>query len=334
MERQKSFLFLLIAIFLAICSAMISPFLGYILTGLILAFLLLPLKQKLDEFMRPSFSSTLVVLITVLGAILPLIFVIGFVANDAANLVNSLNQNGGLELSSIEQQVESILGTDISLEERLRSGLETIGGFVVSRTSQIVGLASSVGIGLSLMLFVQFYGLKDGRKAINWTEKFDLMPTEVQKDFYRDTARTTRAVVKGHIFVAIATGLMTGLGLFATGIPNPIFWSFISVIAGLIPIVGVALVWVPAAIYLLLTGSIIPAILLALYETLLIGTADNFLRPYLVDEDADLHPLYILLGVIGGISIFGIIGIFVGPIIFGIAKSLLNIYQENLEKFS
>jgi len=78
--------------------------------------------------------------------------------------------------------------------------------------------------------------LKDGQRAINWTENFDLMPTDIQKDFYRDTAKATKAVVKGHIFVALSTGILTGIGLFATGIPNSIFWTFIATIAGLIPI--------------------------------------------------------------------------------------------------
>lgn len=334
MERQKTFLFISIAAALAVCFMMISPFLGYILTGLILAFLLQPLKKRLDNYIPPEYSSILVIALTVLGAILPLIFILGFVAGDAANLVNTLNQADSIGISGIEQQIESITGTDISLEERISSGLESIGGAVVSSTSQIVGMASSVTIGLSIMLFVEFYGLKDGRKAINWTEKLDLMPTAVQKDLYRDTAKTTKAVVKGHIFVAIATGLLTGLGLFATGVPNSIFWSFIAVISGLIPVVGVALIWVPAAVYLLLDGSTVLAAALTLYGLIAIGGAENFLRPYLVDEEADIHPLYILLGVIGGIGLFGVIGIFVGPVVFGIAKSLLNIYRKNLEEFS
>jgi predicted PurR-regulated permease PerM len=334
MERQKIFLFLSIAAILAVCFMMISQFLGYILTGLILAFLLQPLKKRLDKYMAPEYSSTLVIMITILGAILPLIFILGFVAGDAANLVNSLNQTENIGISGIEQRIESITGTNISLEERIRSTLESIGGAVLSSTSKIVSRTSSITIGLSLMLFVEFYGLKDGRRAINWTEKFDLMPTAIQKDLYRDTARTTKAVVKGHIFVAIATGLLTGLGLIATGIPNSIFWSFVAIISGLIPVIGVALVWVPAAVYLLLNGSTVLAASLTLYGLLAIGGAENFLRPYLVDEEADLHPLYILLGVIGGIGLFGVIGIFVGPVVFGIAKSLLNIYRKNLEEFS
>lgn len=334
MERQKTFLFLSIAGALAICFLMISSYLGYILTGLILAFLLHPLKQRFDRRMAGEYSSALAVAITVVGAILPLILILGFVAGDAANLVDKLNQTDDIGLYGLEHQIEAITGTDISLEERIRSGLETIGGAVASSASQIVGMASSVTIGLSLMLFIEFYGLKDGLTLINWTEKFDLMPTDIQKDFYRDTAKTTKAVVKGHIFVAITTGILTGLGLFATGIPNPFFWTFIAAISGLIPIVGTALIWVPAAIFLLFEGSIISAVALLLYGMIIIGSSDNFLRPYMVDEDADLHPLFILLGVIGGIGLFGLIGIFVGPVVFGIAKSLLNIYQRNLEQFS
>lgn len=339
MGRQKDFLLLLIAGFLVLCFLMIRPYLGYILTGLILAFLFYPAKNYLDQFTGSNYSSALVIILTVLGAILPVIATVGFVAGDAASLVNSLNQSqtqSGLEIvSGIEQQVQNLTGQDISLQERIQSGLRTAGNFVVSSTSDIVSLASGVLVGLSLMLFVEFYGLKDGRRVVDWTEEFDVMPGDVQKALYRDTAETTRAVVKGHIFVAIATGLLTGIGLFAVGVPNSAFWTFIAMIAGLIPLVGTALIWVPAVVYLLLTGSVVSAVGLGLYSLVVVGgLAENFLRPYLVDEEADLHPLYILLGVVGGIGLFGVIGLFVGPIVFGVAKSLLEIYRKNLDEFS
>ena len=331
--KQKSFLLILAAFFLTVCFLMVSPFLGYILTGIILGFLFLPAKRKLQEFMPPRYSSGTVVLLTVLGAVIPVMILLGFVADDAANIVNSVNQTD-IDLSGIEQQIEQVLDTEFSLEERLKSILSAAGNYILSSTSQIVGIASSVAIGLSIMLFVEFYSLKDGKDLVEWSKKFDFLPVQVQQDLYTDTAEATKAVVKGHIFVAIITGIVTALGLFLVGIPNTFFWSFIAIIAGFIPIIGTALIWAPAAIYLLLTGSTIPALALIVYGLIIVGSVENFVRPYLVDAEAGPHPLYILLGVIGGLEIFGMIGIFVGPIIFGVTKSLLQIYQQNPDKLS
>jgi predicted PurR-regulated permease PerM len=331
--RQKGFLLVLTALFLGICFLMASPFLGYILMGLILGFLLLPTKRRLEDYMPSQYSSATVVLLTVLVAIFPLMVLLGFVADDASALVDSVNQTE-IDFSGLEQQIEQGTGMEVSLEERVKSLMSAAGSYIVSSTSQIVGVASSVAIGLSIMLFVEFYSLKDGRSLVDWSKRFDLMPTSVQQDLYRDAAKATKAVVKGHIFIAIVTGIVTALGLFLVGIPNTFFWSFIAILAGFIPIIGTALIWVPAAAYLLLQGSTASAIALTLYGLVIVGGVENFVRPYLVDADAGPHPLYILLGVIGGLEIFGMVGIFIGPIIFGVTNSLLVIYQQNLDKFS
>ncbi|MFB6158257.1 MAG: AI-2E family transporter [Candidatus Nanohalobium sp.] len=332
MNRQKSFLFLSIALVLLVCFAMVLPFLGYLLAGLMLAFILEPVKSRLENFTGPGISSALVVVMTVLGAVLPVLALTGFVAGDASELVSTIERDG-LDLSNLETQVEKLTGLQVSLEDRVQSAVKTIGSTVLSGTSRIVGFASRVSIGISLMLFTQFYGLKEGRKLVEWTEGFDVMPTEVQRDLYNRTARTMDAVVKGHIFVAVASAAIAGIGLFLTGIPNAAFWTFVMVLTGLIPMVGTALVWLPATVYLLIQGSLPAAAFLFTWGVVVVGGSDNFLRPFLVDPEADLHPLYIILGVIGGAGVFGVIGIFVGPVMFGLAKSLLTIYRENLDMF-
>lgn len=330
MNRKKIFLFLLIGTVSGLCFLMVSPYIGYLLTGGILAFMLLPLKERLEDY--TSYSASIITALTVLVAVLPLLFAAGFVANDASNLIQSI-ETQNVSLDFFEQRIAEMTGQEVNLEQRLKSSIRSIGNATLSGISQIAGLASSFMVGLSLLLFIEYYLLKEGRKLEEWTEKLDLIPTDIQKDLYRKTADTTRSVVKGHIATAAASGLVAGIGMFIVGIPNVVFWTFVMMILGLIPLIGTTLVWAPAALFLLANGQIYSGAFLLVYGLAVVGSIDNLLRPFLVDESADLHPMFIILGVVGGVGLFGPIGVFVGPVAFGVAKSLLTIYIEHYEEF-
>ncbi|QKQ97922.1 AI-2E family transporter [Candidatus Nanohaloarchaea archaeon] len=329
-NRKKAFLFLAMGLVGVLCFMMISPFLGYLLTGGILAFMLHPLKNWIDQYSNRS--SALLMVFTVLMAVLPLLLVAGAVANDASDIVRSI-ESGNISLDVVDRKLTELIGQEVHLEERLESSMKTIGSTVLSSTSQIADMASNFLIGLSLLLFTQYYLLKEGRGLVEWSKKLDLMPTGLQEELYSKTARTTRTVIKGHVITAAVSGLVAGIGLFLAGFSNIVFWTFLMMVFGLIPLVGTALIWVPAGLYMVLNGQVYAGGFLLGYGAAVVSSVDNFLRPFLVDESADLHPLFIILGVIGGIGVFGPIGVFVGPVLFGVAKSLLTIYIEHYDEF-
>lgn len=329
MNRQRIFLILLLVAALGVSFLMVLPYMGYILTGLILGFILKPVKERIDTV--TSYSSIITIFLTIFIALLPLMVLLGVVADDAAQIVNSI-EDREISLGQIEQQISQLTGEEFSLEERLRSSIETIGSTVLSSTSQIVNLASGFAIGISILLFTQYYALKEGSDLVEWTKQLDILPDDLQEELYRKTAATTQNVIEGHVITALVSGIVAGVGLFLVGVPNIAFWTFMMMILGLIPFIGTALIWVPAAIYLLINGQIYSGVLLLIYGIVAVGSVDNFLRPFLVDEEADLHPMFIILGVIGGVAIFGPIGIFVGPVIFGIAKILVKIYMKNYDQ--
>ncbi|MBY6294553.1 AI-2E family transporter [Nanohaloarchaea archaeon H01] len=331
MNRKKIFLFGLIGLAVGICFLMVSPYLGYILSGGVIAFILYPLKKKLSR--HTDHASTLVTALTVVLAVLPFLIGVSFVANDASNLISSVDTQN-LSIDYIDQKILELTGQEINIEERVRSSIQTIGSTMLSSISQIAGLASSFLIGISLLLFTEYYFLKEGNKIVDWTKKLDLMPTNIQEELYNKTGETTKSVIKGHILTAVASGLVAGIGLFIVGISNAVFWTAVMMVLGLIPLVGTTLVWGPAAVYLIINGNIYPGVFLLAYGLVVVGSVDNFLRPFLVDEEADLHPMFIILGVVGGIGVFGPIGVFIGPVMFGVAKSLITIYIEYYEEFS
>ena len=180
------------------------------------------------------------------------------------------------------------------------------------------------------MMFLMYYFLKDGRKLVRWVKDVSPLPEKLEVKLLEEISNTTYAVIKGHLFVSIAQGLIAGFGLWFFGVPNSGFWTFMMMILGLLPIIGSMLIWLPASVFLAFNDPI-SGILLAIYGFVIVGMSDNFLRPFFVDKNADLHPAVIILGVIGGVILIGAPGLFIGPVIFGIMKSVLTVFMENYE---
>jgi predicted PurR-regulated permease PerM len=135
------------------------------------------------------------------------------------------------------------------------------------------------------------------------------------------------ASVYGVLAIAIVQGILGGLAFWTLGVPSAIVWGVAMTFLSMIPMLGAFLVWVPAAIYLALTGHAVKAVLLVLWGTLVIGMIDNFLRPKLVGERTKLHELLIFFAVLGGLQVFGVLGIVLGPVVLAITLALMDVFQ-------
>ena len=143
------------------------------------------------------------------------------------------------------------------------------------------------------------------------------------------------AVIYGSIIIAIIQGTLGGIGFAIFGVPSPLLWGVVMIFASLIPYIGSSIIWFPAALMLIFNGyfnseinPIIKGILLILYGILIVGTADNILKPKIIGDKGGLHPVLVLLGVVGGLSFLGFIGMFVGPIILAMLVVFIKIYEE------
>ncbi|WP_414837746.1 AI-2E family transporter [Candidatus Nanosalina sp. VS9-1] len=330
MNERKGFLLFLIGIFGTVVGLMLMPFLTYILGATILAFILRRPHFILQEKIGARPSAAVLTVSAILLAVLPIIFGGMAVADDATDLVDNINTTDTINLTSIEDEIERLTGQEIDIESNLARAVEEFSSATLGSFSRVVNIVANVGIGLSLMLFLVYYFLKDGRRLVRWVKDVSPLPESLENSLLREVSVTTSAVMKGHILVAIAQGIIAGVGLAFFGVPNYVFWTFIMMILGLLPIVGSMLVWLPAAGYLALTDPV-SGIMLALYGFIAVGLSDNFLRPLFVESSADLHPALIILGVIGGVVLLGAPGLFIGPVIFGVMKSILTVFMENYQ---
>ena len=154
-----------------------------------------------------------------------------------------------------------------------------------------------------------------------------LIPSEEIDVFVMETGEVIRAVIYGVILTAMLQGLLGGIGFWITGLPAPVLFGAIMFIMAIIPFAGTAIVWGPAAIYLLYYGMIWQGIFLALWGLLAVGMIDNFLRPYFISRRLGFHVIFSFIGIIGGMSAFGFVGVFLGPL-------LLALLIRWIEKYS
>lgn len=329
MNIEKGFLAGVSAILVFLSFLMAAPFLGYLLTAIIIAFVLNPLQKKLETYVGPNISSGLSIVLFVAAIFAPFVLGLNAVIGDATEIANNLDRIDTIDFTEIEVMIKEYTGEEINFEAELREVLRNFSSVAVGGFSQILTMITSLAIGILITLFAVFYLLKDGEKLLKWLKSITPMEDSIQDHLYSNASLMTWSVLKGHVLVAIVTGLIGGLGLFISGVPRVAFWTFIMILLCFIPLIGAFLVWAPASVYLLVIDRPFAGAFLFLYGLIVVSLSDNILRPYLVDKRADIHPGAILLGVIGGVYLFGAVGLFIGPVVFGFTKTALEVLMEN-----
>lgn len=331
MNEQRGLILILIALLSFVTFMMVEPLLGYFLGAIILAFIMHPLQKKLRTKVGDQISAFVLVIFGILVVFLPIFGIGAAVIEDAGNLADDLQESEAINTTQIEDRVRGITGQDFNIEGNIESLVRTFTETTLGGVSQIVTTVAEISIGVTLLLFLLYYLLKDGDRLVRWIRDTTPLPPDIQDQLYARVNKTTWAVIKGHVLVAVVQGLVAGLGLAITGVPNYAFWTFIMVILGFIPIIGTVVVWLPAAAYLFVIDRTAAAIFLFIYGLVIVGLTDNILRPIAVDRGSNLHPGVIIIGVIGGVYIFGAAGLFIGPIILGIFKAVLLVFKNNYE---
>lgn len=323
----------LIAIYL--CWLIIAPFVTVILWAVVLAVLAYPYYHKMR--MR-GMNATLAALIATLGVVvIVLLPVLGIVVALAAQIptwdqaqewilqAKQLIAQGGWVHRHIDPYVDIDWLSDMEIvKQRLKP-------LAASAAQQTVDLATSLAgttVEIVFALFTLFYFLKDNR-AIGDTV-FDFLPLEKEQSqavFVR-CQQILQASVQGVILIAAIQGALGALAFWALGVPSPILWGVIMFVLSMIPALGAFLVWVPAALFLGATGHWGKAIALVVWGGAVIGSVDNFLRPRLVGKKTGMHDLVIFFSVLGGLQVFGILGLFVGPVVVAIALSIVEVFKE------
>jgi len=325
------------AIALYLCWLMLRPFLGVLAWAVVLVIVFYPVHKKIaSRIGRRGWSALVSCVLVVLVVVLPLAVLVAAVIQELTKVVPNLPAN----LSQVFSQQPAILGR-LSQWVQARFGLDILGfqdffiqqlrnvseGLLGASFSLVGNIVSSI-VKAFFVIFTMYYLFRDADKIVNKLP--DAMPLDREQSealIFR-TQQVVSASVYGVMTIAALQGLLAGLAYWILGIPSPILWAVLTAFVCMIPIAGSFLVWAPLAIYLIATGHWTKAVLLVIWGALVISTIDNFLRPKLVGTQTKLHELFIFFSVLGGISVFGLLGIVLGPVVLAITLGLLQTFSR------
>jgi predicted PurR-regulated permease PerM len=340
--EHQAFLLLLAGITLAF-AGVLWPFYGAILWAVVIAVIFAPLQRRLLAPMggRRNLAAAVTVLIIIAIVILPLAVVTASLIQEASGLVAKV-QSGEYDLGSyLRRMLDALPAWATGLIERLNltdlpSLRERLGPDLLKGGQALAPQALSFGlntfdfvIGLGIMLYLLFFLLRDGSALAERIKEAIPLHTHQKSALFSTFATIVRATVKGGILVAIAQGALGGIAFWLLGIHAALLWAVIMAFVSLVPAVGAGLVWVPVAIYLLVTGAIWQGIALILYGVLVIGLVDNLMRPFLVGKDTKLPDYVVLISTLGGIKMFGPNGLVIGPLIASMFMASWQIFSES-----
>lgn len=331
MNRSKGYLLVLVAIFGYFSWQLVGPFLGYVLAAILIAFVLTPLQRRLETVLPAGVTAFILLVVALVGFIFPFALIAVFVADDAATIFQNVDPDD-IGISEFEAWIEDQFGIEVDIVGTVMESAQEIGTILVDQTTAWFGVVTQMVVGLGVTLFLLYYFLKEGDTLLAWLRERTPLPDDVQDDLYGELEEVMWAVLAGHVLIAIVQGAVGGLGFVATGIPNAIFWTFVMIVLAIVPLVGAFLVWGPAVGYLFLTGQPLLAIALGVYSLIIVGFTDDYLRPIVVDRYAELSPAIIILGVLGGIYAFGIMGLFFGPVLLGALLASVNVLDDHWDR--
>lgn len=198
---------------------------------------------------------------------------------------------------------------------------------LISYLSQLILNFPKMLLQLVVVLFTFYFVLKDKKQFFNYVQSLMPFSKEIEKKIVDQTKRITISVVYGQVIIGFIQGIIAGLGLFIFKVPNALLLTSIMIVAGIFPIIGTAIVWIPIVLFLFIEGNTGAAFGVILFG-IISSVADNFLRPIIVSRRSKIHPAILLIGMIGGLYMFGILGFILGPLILAYLLILLEVYRD------
>jgi predicted PurR-regulated permease PerM len=340
--EDKVFLFLVLGVSLAFFW-ILRPYAGAILWGTVLAIVFNGLNRHLRDRMRQrrSVAAAVTLLIIVVLVLFPVALIVESLIDEGSAVYQRI-QSGQLDLGGWFRQVYAAL-PDWVVEQLNRFGLtnlETVqarlSGFLTQAAQIATAQALKIGqntfefvIALFVMLYLLFFLLRDGDLLSRRFRDAIPMKPGRQRNLAGRFTTVIRATIKGNLVVALVQGALGSLIFWILGVGAPILLGVLIALLSLLPAVGAPVVWVPVAIYLFATGSTWQAIALAVFGALVIGSADNILRPILVGKDTKLPDYVVLISTLGGIAVFGVNGFVIGPVIAALFVAVWEIFSAS-----
>lgn len=321
-----------------------SPFAKPIFWSAILGFGFFPLYERLRKSLKPreTLAAILMTFIIFLLVIPPFVFLVVTIAREAIEFYQSAStyiQEGNLEnlierirslpfIQKIETGVFQWEPLKQNAREWILNSTKAVGNFTAAQAGTITKNVFVLSFQVLMMTFLLFVFLKDGEKIYRFI--YDIAPLEERnkKSIFGQMNDTFAAVIRGQLLTSLTQAIVAGIVFLILNIPLAIFFAAVTFLTGLIPVVGASAVWLPLVIYLITEEQHVRAAILFIIGLLVISLIDNVMKPALIGEKTKLPYFLLFFGILGGIKLYGLMGIFIAPVVLSVFFALVKIYQE------
>jgi predicted PurR-regulated permease PerM len=330
---ERYFFFWLLLATMLFTFFIFKPFLIILVLGVSFAIVLFPIKEWLDKKGSPGGLSSLLTLLFFIVIFCGPLLGIGLLVFNQSQDFYGVVVNGGDTtqfMNSINNSVNKILPSGMTFDLQQKA-LDFV-SLLSQNITTIFSTTLSTIFSLILTLLTIFYFLKDGA---SWRQALITLSPLADVNDEKIISRmglAVNGVIKGYLLVALAQGILMGIGLSIFGIPNPALWGVVAAVTSLLPTIGTALVSVPAILFLFATGNNSSAIGLIVWAAFLVGMIDNFLSPLLISKKVNIPSLLIMFAVLGGLAMFGPVGILIGPLTVSLLYTLISIYRDDFNQ--
>lgn len=334
-EIKKFAMPLLILILGFLSFLIVKSLLTYIILGLLLSYVFYTFYQKvLSKLKSPDLSALAVVLSSFVVIVVPLLILLPKFVQQLFQFYISIR---GADFSVVVFKIFPALTSspDISAEtiammSHFSSNVSTL---LLNLFQSIFQNIPAMILGILVLLFTFYFGLREGSQFKEYISVLLPLSKESKTRFLDKFDKVTDSVLFGHLIIGSIAGIIAGIGYFMFGVPNAILLTFATVLISVIPIVGPWFIWIPLDIFLFMNGDNVAGMQLLIYGLFVINWVETFLRPVVIAERAEMNPAIALIGAIGGIYAFGIIGFIIGPLVLAYLILLIELYkQKNSEE--
>lgn len=320
---------IILATLLILSFLLLKPILIPIVIGLVLTAVFHPIYQRLNEKIKSeNISSILVCTLFVLLVIIPLWFLIPVLLNQSLEIYSEV-QNMDF-ITPLKTTFPSLFTSEkvaAEVNSVIYSTVTKVANSAVTAITNILINLPVISLQFLVALFTFYFFLKDKERFQDYIKSLLPFSKEVEKKLFKQTGEITLSVIYGQVVVGILQGVLVGIGFFLFGLENALVLTILACIAGVFPIIGTTIIWLPTAIFLFLGGSVWPAIGISVFG-FLSSIADNLVRPMFISQRTRMHPSIVLIGMIGGLYLFGFLGFIMGPLILAYLLIILEIYRN------
>ena len=326
---EKLALAIILVALVVISFLILKPFIAAILMAVVLAYILMPLRKALNKKIKsPGIASGIILIITIIITAILIWFTLQTMLKESIDLYTKFQTYD--YIAPLKASISKLAGIDSSqISLFFDKGVEKGAAFATNAFSQFLSSVPSLILQIFVMFFVLFFFLRDGDSILNSLRELLPFRERVKRHLFKRFEDITWALIYGVFAVGIVQGLVAGLGYILFGAADQaVLLTSLSVLFGMIPFVGSWIIWAPLGISMIATGATTNGIALLVYGWVIVSHVDNIVRPYFISKKARISQVVVLLGIFGGFEVFGIVGVFIGPLVLDYALMVLEIYRK------